>query len=52
MEQNHPQISVEQTIDNENFFFYLYTFGDLTQQNFHGGFHVFIDHESFKKGFK
>jgi hypothetical protein len=47
-----PQISVGQTKDNEKFYSYLYPFGDLAQQSFHGGFHEFIDHESFLKGFK
>ncbi len=37
-----PKISVEQTKRYERFYFYLYHFGDLFQENFQGGFYVCI----------
>jgi hypothetical protein len=37
-----PKTSVEKTEGNEGSYFYLYPFGDLTQENFQEGFYVCI----------
>jgi len=37
-----PKINVEHTKGNEESYFYLYPFGDLTQRSFQGSFYVNI----------
>jgi hypothetical protein len=38
-----PKIGVEHIEGNEGSYYYLYSFGDLAQGNFQGGFYVCIE---------
>jgi len=45
------KINVEHTKGNEGSYFYLYSFEDLVQESFQGGFYLCITQRSFLKTF-
>jgi len=45
------KINVEHTKGNEGSYFYLYSFEDLVQESFQGGFYLCIKQRSFLKTF-
>jgi hypothetical protein len=45
------KIGVEQTEGNEDSYFYIYPFGDLTQGSFQGGFYLYIELKTYLRTF-